>query len=139
MSLERYFPGLRAAEYQVTSASDVRYNCIAWAAGADSQWWEPSPGGHWPPGIKRGLTLDAFIQAFAALGYEPCETDELERGVEKVAFFVSHGEVTHAARQLPSGRWTSKLGVDVDIEHALRSLEGGVYGEVAQVLSRRKS
>jgi hypothetical protein len=138
MSLEQYFPGLRAADYQVTSASDVRYNCVAWAAADVARWWEPSPRGYWPPGVQRGLTLEVFIQAFALLGYEPCETDALERGVEKVALFASHGEVTHAARQLPSGRWTSKLGVGVDIEHALRSLEGGIYGEVAQVLSRRK-
>lgn len=139
MSLEKYFPGLQAAGYQVTSPPDVRYNCIAWAARDSAQWWEPSPRGCWPPEVQQELTLEAFTQAFGSLGYEPCETDELERGVEKIALFASHGEVTHAARQLPGGRWTSKLGADVDIEHPLRSLEGDVYGEVAQVLSRRKS
>lgn len=139
MPLEQYFPGLSAADYQVTSPSDVRYNCIAWAADDSTQWWEPSPRGYWPPDVQQELTLDAFTQAFASIGYEPCETDELKRGVEKVALFASHGEVTHAARQLPNGRWTSKLGADVDIEHALRGLEGSVYGEVAQILSRQKS
>ena len=138
MSLEQHFPGLRAGDYQVTSSSDIRYNCIAWAAGDSAQWWEPSPGGHWPPDVPRLLTLDAFIEAFASLGYEPCETEEPERGVEKIALFASHGEVTHAARQLPNGRWTSKLGMDVDIEHVLRCPEGSVYGEVAKVLSRRE-
>jgi len=136
MSLQLHFPGLRDTGYQITSAADAQYNCIAWAAGDSGRWWEPSPRGHWPPGAERQPTLDAFAQAFAALGYGPCETDTLEDGVEKVALFASRGEVMHAARQLPDGRWTSKLGMDVDIEHSLRALEGGVYGNVVLVLSR---
>jgi hypothetical protein len=42
----------------------------------------------------------------------------------------------HAARQLPSGRWTSKIGVLEDIEHSLRDLEGDEYG-TATVLMKR--
>lgn len=38
----------------------------------------------------------------------------------------------HAARQLPNGRWTSKLGDHVDIEHAaLDAVGGDFYGEPA--------
>ena len=45
-------------------------------------------------------------------------------------------EVTHAARQLPSGKWTSKLGDADDIEH--NTLEGGMrflacYGTAKQI------
>jgi hypothetical protein len=42
----------------------------------------------------------------------------------------------HAARQLPNGRWTSKLGVSEDIEHALHDLTGLIYGSVALVFKR---
>jgi len=42
----------------------------------------------------------------------------------------------HAARQLPEGRWTSKLGELEDIEHALHDLTGTVYGSVVLVMKR---
>jgi hypothetical protein len=42
----------------------------------------------------------------------------------------------HAARQLASGRWTSKIGVLEDIEHDLRDLEGDEYGKVVVVIKR---
>jgi hypothetical protein len=44
---------------------------------------------------------------------------------------------THAARQLPDGTWTSKLGKDVDIEHDYPDdVAGGVYGEVVVLMQR---
>lgn len=59
-------------------------------------------------------------------------------GFQKVAFFVgANGVPTHAARQLPSGLWTSKLGEWEDIEHTLHALEGDIYGTVALLLKRR--
>ena len=46
-------------------------------------------------------------------------------------------EVTHAARQLPCGKWTSKLGDSEDIVHPkLDILEGPAYGGVICFLSR---
>lgn len=39
------------------------------------------------------------------------------------------GIPSHAARQLPNGRWTSKCGQAEDIEHDLRDLEGRLYGK----------
>jgi hypothetical protein len=63
-------------------------------------------------------------------------TGELESGFEKIALFASDGVPKHAARQLESGRWTSKLGTREDIEHALHDLEGAIYGSVALVMKR---
>ena len=57
----------------------------------------------------REETLDAFIQAYAKPGYQPCENEELEPAYEKIALFASsNGVPTHAARQLQNGGWTSK-------------------------------
>jgi hypothetical protein len=123
----------------VTSPPDRRYN---WAAGDARRWWWPgvSPndeGYFWPPGVSTEETVAALVTAFAALGYVPCEAEELEPGWEKVALFAdAAGLPAHAARQLPSGRWTSKLGRLEDIEHNLRDLEGQDYGQVVQVLKR---
>lgn len=61
----------------------------------------------------------------------------MEQGYEKVALYVDHdGKPTHAARQLPTGRWTSKLGKIEDIEHELEGIAGSVYGSVAKILKR---
>jgi hypothetical protein len=56
---------------------------------------------------------------------------------ERVAVFVDGGGApTHVARLLPSGRWSSKLGEWIDIEHDLSALEGPAYGRVASVMRR---
>jgi hypothetical protein len=65
-----------------------------------------------------------------------CDDERLEAGYEKVALFALLGKPKHAARQLPGGRWTSKLGEWEDIEHALHDLTGMVYGSVALVMKR---
>jgi hypothetical protein len=82
-------------------------------------------------------TLAAFMAVFSLLGYELCETAAPEPGYEKIALFAdSSGTPTHAARQLPDGRWTSKLGNLEDIEHDLDDLSGKLYGRVAQLMRR---
>ncbi len=139
--IEQIFPGLRGRNYQVTSPRDDAYNCIAWAAGDTADWWWPDEGGRpkssrWPAGVPRVLTLEAFREAFATLGYAVCEREEAEPGFEKIALFALTGMPKHAARQLPNGRWTSKLGPMEDIEHELHDLTGMVYGSVVLVMKR---
>jgi hypothetical protein len=87
------------------------------------------------------LTLESFVSTFGLLGYEECRSSEFEQGYEKVALYAdATGKPTHAARQLPSGAWTSKLGGHVDIEHkATDGVEGDDYGIVVAVLCRRLS
>ena len=82
--------------------------------------------------------LAAYIAAFGTLGYERCADGALEEGFEKVAIYESRsGYVVHVARQLPTGRWTSKLGGLEDIEHASPvELEGREYGFVVQYMRR---
>ena len=144
MTLVSIFPQLNPEDYLVTSDMTQEYNCIAWAAGdVNRVWWPDSMGvGYWPPNTPREETLDAFVQVYQNLGYELCENEEHDPKYEKVALFVSsNGNPTHAARQLPNGRWTSKLGGLEDIEHPLRSLEGPdpAYGTVSKVLRRKRS
>jgi hypothetical protein len=138
--LEQTFPALAKGGYRITSPSDKHYNCIAWAIGDAEHWWWPVPEGKevfWPIGAARGETLAAFRDAFASLGYVACDNEEPELGFEKIALFANdQGVPLHAARQLPSGRWTSKLGELEDIEHALHDLEGTAYGSVVQIMIR---
>jgi hypothetical protein len=135
------FPGLRSTAFRVTSPADPSYNCIAWAAGNATDWWWPlddARKAYWPLDVSREITLDAFRSAFVSLGYAVCDGDILEPSHEKVAIFTdATGRPTHAARQLRTGRWSSKLGQSEDIEHDLRALEGGPYGAVALILKRK--
>jgi hypothetical protein len=138
MRPDDYFPALAKAGYSVTSAAAREYNCIAWAAGVSDQWWWPDPAeiNPWPTGAPREETLSAFVEAFRTLGYELCDVADLEAGFEKVALYAKEGAPRHAARQLPSGRWTSKLGVLEDVEHTLEGLVGEWYGTVTHILKR---
>jgi hypothetical protein len=138
--LEAVFPGLVGNGYRVTSPRDGDYNCVAWAAGDTRNWWWPGQDAgkeYWPAGVARERTRDAFVAAFATLGYAACESELVEAGHEKIALFChADGRPTHVARQLGDGRWTSKLGKAEDIEHPLHDLEGAVYGSVVLVMKR---
>jgi hypothetical protein len=137
--LETLFPNLMAGGYAITSGKNADYNCIAWAAGDTRIWWEPfSDRYFWPPGAEISYSLAAYSQAFAVNGYAPCDDSAPEAGFEKIAIYTdSQGIPTHAARQLPSGKWTSKIGKLEDIEHSsLSALEGEAYGTVALMMKR---
>src|SRR5262249_3043259 len=80
VSLEDLFPGLRGQAYQITSSRDHNYNCVAWAAGDERNWWWPDTAQEdiWPAGVERAETVAAFRAAFATLGYVECPQDQLE-------------------------------------------------------------
>lgn len=136
------FPDLQASHYAVTSPLDLGYNCIAWSAGDTAKWWwpdDPALGyGYWPPSIPREPTIEAFVQAYLHLGYRVCNGPKRVRGFEKIALYVDAAKVpTHAARQLPGGSWTSKIGQCEDIEHNMLScLTGPSYGRPAAYFCR---
>lgn len=140
--LERIFPGLRDAPYEITSPAQPDYNCVAWAAGNDSHWWWPDAAGqyYWPENAPRREAMETFVQAFQELGFEVCEGPSLEPGWEKVAIYArDDGVPRHAARQLPDGRWTSKLGALEDIVHpGLEHVSGEAYGRPIIILRRRR-
>ncbi len=98
---------------------------------------EPESPYYWVEDVPAELTIEAFVWAYGTLGFLPCEDSELETGFEKIALYATpDGEPTHAARQLPTGKWTSKLGRWQDIEHELEGLVCELYGSVKLVLRR---
>jgi len=137
--IERLFPNL--IEYETTSPQTIEYNCIAWAFDDNKRWWWPDPYNqyYWPPEIPRVESVDNFVKAFEALGYTVCDGPELEEGFEKIAIYANqYGKPTHAAKQLESGMWTSKLGKLEDITHDADGISGNLYGNVVIVLKRSK-
>jgi hypothetical protein len=126
------FPNLKPhnCEDDISQATNS-YNCIAWAASDSQSWWEPDPLMimYWPVGVERRYTLTAYTEAYRTVGYEVCTDVSVETGTEKIAIFTLNGVPTHAARLLPNGNWTSKLGPFEDIQHEnLGCLEGPLYG-----------
>lgn len=139
MAIHDLFENLEADEYRETSPRNPDYNCIAWAAGDDSKWWDALPGYYWPDGTKRSFSVDGLIKAYAAHGFVSCNDASMEAGFEKIAIYGDRRGYQHAARQLPNGKWTSKLGKLQDIEHNLaESLEGDEYGEIRQIMKRKR-
>ena len=139
--IEKFFPNLISSDYTITSPATLEYNCIAWAAGNTKAWWWPDPYSlyYWPPEIPRTETLQSFIKAYEILGYTLCDNATSEEGFEKIVIYVdSNGTPTHAARQLNSEYWTSKLGNLEDIEHTTLESLGSYYGTVAAILKRPK-
>jgi hypothetical protein len=134
-----FFPHGNANGAVETGPADWRYNCIAWAAGRTDAWWWPDVDGDgfWPEGAPREETVAAFVAAFATLGFTPCENSDHEPGWEKVALYAVNDTPTHAARQLPDGKWTSKLGRGPLVTHNTpHGVEGPVYGIACAYLRR---
>jgi hypothetical protein len=136
--LKAKFPRLREGAFQITSPATPAYNCLAWAAGDDTQKWYPDPWGiyAWPEKAEPHDSLTGWIQAFGTMGYTSSVDGSLEEGFEKIAIYALGPTPQHIARQLPSGMWTSKLGNSEDIEHEIEGLEGPDYGAVVVFLRR---
>ena len=77
-----------------------------------------------------------MLELFRSYGYELCENGILESGFEKIVIYARDNKPRHAARQLPTGLWTSKLGRYQDIEHATpEELEGDSNGEYGRIVA----
>jgi hypothetical protein len=139
-------PELDMAKCSIESPSDRGYNCMAWAAGDNKRNWSPAPGPggkqlggfYWPEGVALRPSVTAAEEVFRKLGYKPCRDDDNDANVEKVVIYGDDlGEVKHAARQAPSGRWASKMGDLADIEHDdPEVVECALYGTARRYMCR---
>ena len=85
-----------------------------------------------------GLSIaDAFEAIFEKYSWETTHSHAPEIGYEKITLYGLNGEPKHAARMLPNGLWTSKLGQNIDLAHQLSELCGPVYGTVMRVYRRK--
>ncbi len=137
-----HFPNLtygKNANHRITSRKTERYNCIAWANDdIERPWWPGYIDYYWPPGISDTEEIASFVEAFELIGYSICADGSFEQGFEKVAIYASkNGAPIHAARQLRSGKWTSKMGDFEDIEHDhYDNVNGPSYGAAAAFMRR---
>ena len=132
-----FFPNLVGSGYEITSDASNVYNCIAWALGITTEWWDYQGDNPWPSSVPRNQEVETLVLLFAGMGYSVCGSDAREADYEKIAIYTDNSEWTHAARQLENGRWTSKIGQLKDITNpSVASLEGGYYGSVHCIMRR---
>lgn len=98
-------------------------------------------GYYWPTDASRAPTIEAYIEAFAAVGYVECDLSEIagppfEQGISRIALYALNGIPKHAARQIDAKTWTSKMGRNIDLEHTLNAVEGPAYGTVVRILKK---
>lgn len=146
--LEERFPKLRLGQYRIKSPRDPKYNCFAFAASDTQHVWEYTGpgklGGYFWPDEVEGDSLEDFVRVYELLGFQTCETAELEPNLVKIAIYIDRDSlVSHVARQTRRGTWKSKLGIrGKDIEHdSLELLEGNErdeYGRVARLMKKRR-
>lgn len=150
VKLRDRLPQLRCQRFEVKSASTKGYNCVAYAAGDDTRWWEPilapDPSGeklggyYWPkdPEIPAWFSVTAIEQIFLKCGYNVCSDASRVAGAEKVAIYGTDAtNATHVAKQRLDGVWISKMGSYADIEHGLpNSIEGGTIGQIQRFMIR---
>jgi len=120
------------------------YNCIGWAFGDNTRWWWPSFGGcFWPKKcvvedhtVFGGMNeLESFKKLFEYAGAESTMDDKPEEGFVKLAVYKGHKNITHLARLLPDGTWTSKMGDCAKVVNdEPYDLSGGAYGRVAEII-----
>ena len=135
--------------WEITSPFDVNYNCIAWAV-------KTTKANIWPieygicQTIDGGLNawfeefpldekLETFVHLFNKYSFRICDLDwSLENGFEKLALYSNDGiNMSHVARQLTTGMWTSKIGKSNDITHSSPIyLEGISYGKAVIAMKR---
>ena len=142
----QYFPRLGPDNHRITSPAVREYNCVAWAAGIEIKTYgRVAQKGCWPsrrsPGRRVSETTNRLWRSWRTLkaSNTPCATvPEFEEGYLKIAIFVKDDYPTHTCRQLPSQKWTSKMGFDgVDIEHYdLESISGDQYGTASVFMKR---
>jgi len=124
---------MTSQNFKQTSPETCDYNCIAWAYGRSDKWFEPDKDCNlfWPIS-QRDYTIPVYVKLFESIGYVCCDDASFEGGFIKIALYTKSGIPTHAARQLPTGKWTSKLGSNIDIEHNTPEvLNGPAYGEAS--------
>jgi hypothetical protein len=133
------FPNSKIDPFLLTSLQTTIYNCIAWAYGVIDKWYWPDAAGiyYWPNEIPRTEEVQSFISLFETIGYIICDNGELENNFQKIAIYADNfGKPSHAARQLKSGLWTSKLGQSYDVTHTIYSMSDGHYGNVVIFMER---
>lgn len=138
--VEKQFPALKGTEYDL-SDEDFNYNCLAYALGDKSNWWEPPnrPGQYWPPGFPDDLSVKTVESIIRSYGFTVDNNLARAPETDAIAIYAEGEDWTHFAK-FADGSWSCKLGdghdvLGVQLEH----FAGKLYGKLFKILSRPKA
>jgi hypothetical protein len=137
--VEADFPALKSRDYEL-SEQDFNFNCLAYALGDQTNWWEPPRGSgrYWPAGFPADVTIQTAESIIRTHGFTAELDAAIEPDTDAIAIYGQGHEWTHFAKFV-QGVWSSKLGEGHDVvRFRLQDLEGSLYGRVVKVLSRPK-
>jgi hypothetical protein len=134
--IERHFPNLSLDNFKFTSLQTDEYNCVAWVIDKDDDWIQ-----FYYDNGNNDVRVSRYIEYFNSLGFTISNNPNLQEGVIKIAVYSDDSnEFKHVARQLPNGKWTSKLGDWEDIEHETAEvLLGKSYGSRLTIMERKQN
>lgn len=152
--IEHWFPNSGPTDaLEITSPTDLCYNCVAWSLGIDSHWVEPyldngakvEPWAVWPNTLDSGSSIETYVKMFRGEGFVKAVRGNREAGFDKIVIYwdKANKTFTHVARQMDDGQWWSKLGRASDVQHKEPHTLGpagspGGYGEVWGYMKRAK-
>jgi len=149
------FPHLHGGNHRPTSDATPQpgrvtrpyyiYNCFAFVVGDRRKFWWPGGYGYWPRENAPETVEELMSVLREQFNYEECD-GSYEKGVQKVAIFTKNDVPVHIAIQRSSrgGKWLSKMGYNIDMEHDLHAVETQHgddigkhgYGTVAKFMRR---
>ena len=134
------FPSLHHdINWKINSPEDGSYNCLAYAAVITDKFFWPGnrPEYTWHKDVPMDTQLPTLILFYEKHEFIECENFDFENGYQKIALYIKDDEITHAARQLSTGLWCSKLGPSHDIIHSNPyTVEGNQYGRAVSAMKR---
>lgn len=137
---EGLFPNL-PGQYELTSNPDEGYNCLAYAAGIEDEWWDPLSG-VWPDDIGPEDTIANLVLVYKRHGFVEHDGPLPLDDHEIIAIYgeeEENGAFYHAAKLRSDGRWGSKMGPDDDLAHnTLHAIEGEEYGKAVVFMKRKQ-
>ena len=136
LQIQRHFPNLiKGNNFAFTSEQTEDYNCIAWITEVIDDWKQLYE--------ENGNVIrnsENYISYFRDLGFEITDKLDLEDNTLKIVIYIesNSNHFKHVARQLNTGKWTSKLGDWEDIQHDTpNDLVGQSYGDKLVIMSRK--
>jgi len=130
----------KADQIDWSAASDPvgTYNCFGFALGYN-QWWEPpvfideliaNEEAIWPLGLSESLDIDNYIAAARTERFYVSQDAMWEESCDTIMLYFTTNDrkFQHAARQVSSGVWSSKLGTGSDITHAIDGIDRIDFG-----------
>jgi hypothetical protein len=135
--MDKSFPNSFLEPLEISSPETGDYNCLAWALNDNSKWYESEDDYCWFDKIDRDNKLSTIQKIFEQIGFNLTRNSEYQVDIERVALFSTDNiDCSHLARQIGKNVWTSKLGSSYDVNHTLRAIEDGIYGNPILFLER---